>query len=92
MTLQQSIIFLFRLRGLKYTTWEDESKVFPVKVEEGGAPTSLPAGSLVHHKFQNYRFDPEEFLAIMARLEAQVRLDPRYLEAVEEGVNAKDEL
>jgi len=77
---------------LKYATWEDESKVFPVKVEEGGAPAGLPAGNLVHKKFQNYRFDAKEFLAIMTRLEAEVRADPRYLEAVEVGSLIKDEL
>jgi hypothetical protein len=79
------------LRGLKYATWEDESKVFPVEGEEGGA-ANLPHSSLAHKKFQNYRFQADEFLRIMARLETEVKNDPLYSTALEIGLRSKDEL
>lgn len=92
---------LARLRGLKYATWEDESKVFMEEGEEGGvgaaAVVGLPPGSLAHKKFCNYRFDADEFLRIMAALEDAVRTDPRYLVAAAEAgrlssLHAKNEL
>jgi protein O-GlcNAc transferase len=77
------------LRGLKYATWEDDSKVFPAEGEEGG-DTGLPPSSLGHKKFQNYRFDVDEFLKIMLDLEQEVRKDSRYQASVQS--QHKDEL
>ena len=80
-----------RLRGLKYATWEDESKVFPAEGEEGG-DAGLPPSNIGHKKFQNYRFDVDEFVKIMSNLEQEVRSDPRYQTAVKTGLSNKEEL
>lgn len=46
---------LARLRGIKYFTWKKSDKVFPIG--KGIHPqTGEP-----HKKFQNYRFDRDEF-------------------------------
>jgi hypothetical protein len=81
----------YRLRGLKYATWEDDSKVFPAEGEEGGN-AGLPPSSLGHKKFQNYRFDGDEFLRIMLGLEQEVLKDARYLTAVRTRNTHKEEL
>uniref|UniRef100_A0A0R3RMD1 EGF domain-specific O-linked N-acetylglucosamine transferase n=1 Tax=Elaeophora elaphi TaxID=1147741 RepID=A0A0R3RMD1_9BILA len=55
---------LARLRGVKYFTWIKSNKVYPVS--GGGHPqTGEP-----HQKFQNYRFDRDEFrrLVLMVRV------------------------
>lgn len=49
---------LARLRGVKYITWEDESKVFP---QDKGQHPQLGA----HAKFTNYKFDVDEFIRLV---------------------------
>ncbi|XP_075738865.1 EGF domain-specific O-linked N-acetylglucosamine transferase isoform X7 [Rhipicephalus microplus] len=49
---------LARLRGVKYFTWEDNTKL---QAEDEGHHPTLGA----HAKFTNYRFDVDEFLRIL---------------------------
>lgn len=51
---------LARLRGIKYLTWEDTTKLSPE--DEGHHPT-LGA----HAKFTNYHFDVDEFFRLLGR-------------------------
>ncbi|XP_004929309.2 EGF domain-specific O-linked N-acetylglucosamine transferase [Bombyx mori] len=57
---------LSRLRGLKYVTWEDKSKL--VQQDEGHSP-----GGGSHAKFTNYSFDVKEFLRLVAKCAEYVR-------------------
>ncbi|KAG0725179.1 EGF domain-specific O-linked N-acetylglucosamine transferase [Chionoecetes opilio] len=56
---------LARLRGLKYLTWRDPSKLTPE--DEGHHPEGG-----AHEKFTNYRFNVEEFLALVGEGAAHV--------------------
>eukprot|EP00088_Acartia_fossae_P014200 TRINITY_DN17577_c0_g1_i6.p1 TRINITY_DN17577_c0_g1~~TRINITY_DN17577_c0_g1_i6.p1 ORF type:complete len:521 (-),score=65.65 TRINITY_DN17577_c0_g1_i6:60-1622(-) len=67
---------LARLRGVKYATWEDDTKL---RSEE--ADPRQPYKGLAHQKFMNYRFDEVEFKRIVDNLAEQIREDDRYTEA-----------
>ncbi|XP_045767771.1 EGF domain-specific O-linked N-acetylglucosamine transferase [Maniola jurtina] len=57
---------LARLRGLKYVTWEDKTKL--KQQDQGHGP-----GGVSHSKFTNYSFDVEEFLRLVEICAAYVR-------------------
>ncbi|VVC97388.1 unnamed protein product [Leptidea sinapis] len=57
---------LARLRGLKYVTWENKTKL--VQQDEGHGP-----GGASHAKFTNYSFDVEEFLRLVDICASYVR-------------------
>ncbi|XP_072936514.1 EGF domain-specific O-linked N-acetylglucosamine transferase [Epargyreus clarus] len=57
---------LARLRGLKYVTWENKTKL--EAQDEGHGP-----GGVSHAKFTNYSFDVEEFLRLVEKCAAYVR-------------------
>ncbi|XP_066948238.1 EGF domain-specific O-linked N-acetylglucosamine transferase [Macrobrachium rosenbergii] len=57
---------LARLRGIKYITWEDETKLKPQdegKHPDGGA----------HEKFTNYEFDAKEFVRLVKKAASHVK-------------------
>ncbi|KAK8383620.1 hypothetical protein O3P69_015827 [Scylla paramamosain] len=56
---------LARLRGLKYLTWRDLSKLTPE--DEGHHPDGG-----AHKKFTNYKFNVDEFLALVSEGAAHV--------------------
>lgn len=66
---------LARLRGVKYFTWENESKVSPQ--DEGKHPQL----GTPHKKFTNYRFDKSEFVRMVKKMIKYVREHPAYLKA-----------
>ncbi|CAL4121696.1 unnamed protein product, partial [Meganyctiphanes norvegica] len=51
---------LARLRGVKYVTWEDNTKLTP---EDEGHHPEIGA----HEKFTNYEFDVKEFMRLMRK-------------------------
>ncbi|CAG4944872.1 unnamed protein product [Colias eurytheme] len=57
---------LSRLRGLKYVTWENKTKL--IQEDEGHGP-----GGTSHAKFTNYSFDVEEFLRLVKICAAYVQ-------------------
>lgn len=57
---------LARLRGVKYFTWEDPEKVH--KEDEGHHPEMG-----AHAKFTNYRFDVDEFMAVVKKASDHVK-------------------
>ncbi|XP_063376230.1 EGF domain-specific O-linked N-acetylglucosamine transferase [Cydia fagiglandana] len=57
---------LARLRGLKYVTWRDKTKL--VQQDQGHGP-----GGGSHAKFTNYSFDVDEFLRLVEECAAYVR-------------------
>ncbi|KAJ8726317.1 hypothetical protein PYW07_001015 [Mythimna separata] len=57
---------LTRLRGLKYVTWEDKTKL--VQQDQGHGP-----GGGSHAKFTNYSFDVREFLRLVEKCAEHVR-------------------
>ncbi|KAJ0181813.1 hypothetical protein K1T71_002535 [Dendrolimus kikuchii] len=57
---------LARLRGLKYVTWEDKTKL--VQQDQGHGP-----GGGSHAKFTNYSFDVKEFLRLVGICADHVR-------------------
>lgn len=64
---------LARLKGVKYFTWENISKLIPQDEgihPEGGA----------HAKFTNYTFHVEEFLRIVAKAAKHVMKHPKFIE------------
>ncbi|CAL4082288.1 unnamed protein product [Meganyctiphanes norvegica] len=63
---------LARLRGIKYMTWEDESKL--TQQDEGHTHT-LGA----HKKFTNYTFDVKEFLRLIMKAVDHVKTHPGWL-------------
>lgn len=65
---------LARLRGIKYFTWEDESKVHPQ--DEGKHPQL----GTPHKKFTNYSFDTKEFIRIVKKMIEYVKNHPKYME------------
>ncbi|KAG6454034.1 EGF domain-specific O-linked N-acetylglucosamine transferase [Manduca sexta] len=62
---------LTRLRGLKYVTWEDKTKL--VQQDEGHGP-----GGGSHAKFTNYSFDVKEFLRLVEKCAEHVRKRPDF--------------
>uniref|UniRef100_A0A915PVB1 Uncharacterized protein n=1 Tax=Setaria digitata TaxID=48799 RepID=A0A915PVB1_9BILA len=64
---------LARLRGIKYFTWTKNDKVFPT-----GAGTHPQTGE-PHQKFQNYRFDRDEFRRLVLMQVEYVRRNPAYV-------------
>ncbi|XP_014671955.1 PREDICTED: EGF domain-specific O-linked N-acetylglucosamine transferase-like [Priapulus caudatus] len=66
---------LSNLRGVKYMTWEDESKV--TQQDKGHHPT-LGA----HQKFTNYEFDVDEFVRMVNKAKLYVLSHPTYVAAV----------
>ncbi|EJW75507.1 hypothetical protein WUBG_13586 [Wuchereria bancrofti] len=64
---------LARLRGVKYFTWTKSDKVFPVG--EGIHPQT----GRLHQKFQNYRFDRDEFQRLVLMQVEYVRRHPAYV-------------
>lgn len=67
---------LTRLRGLKYVTWEDDSKLF---AEDEG---THPEGG-AHAKFTNYSFDVDEFARLVAKAADYVKKHPGFVESLE---------
>ncbi|VDK82573.1 unnamed protein product [Litomosoides sigmodontis] len=64
---------LARLRGVKYFTWTKSERIFPIG--EGIHPqTGEP-----HKKFQNYRFDRDEFRRLVLMQVEYVRRHPAYV-------------
>lgn len=57
---------LARIRGVKYLTWRDPSKLTPE--DEGHHPEGG-----AHQKFTNYHFDEDEFLALVGEAAEHVR-------------------
>lgn len=66
---------LARLRGIKYLTWHDTSKL----VQQD--PGTHPDGS-AHAKFTNYSFDVEEFLRIVSLARSHVKNHSAFKEFV----------
>lgn len=66
---------LARLRGVKYFTWENESKVVPQ--DEGKHPQL----GTPHKKFTNYSFDKAEFVRMVKKMAKYVRAHPAYVNA-----------
>ncbi|XP_034230481.1 EGF domain-specific O-linked N-acetylglucosamine transferase isoform X3 [Thrips palmi] len=64
---------LARLRGVKYLTWEDSEKVHQ---EDEGHHPQMGA----HAKFTNYRFDVDEFEAIVKKATDHVQAHPAFKE------------
>ena len=62
---------LARLRGIKYITWMNESKLYP---EDDG---HHPSQKGPHKKFTNYSFDVDEFLRLVSEAAKYVRLKRR---------------
>lgn len=58
---------LARLRGVRYVTWENSTKVVPQ--DEG----QHPDGDGRHAKFTNYTFDKKEFVRLVEKAIAQVK-------------------
>jgi len=77
---------LARLRGVKYFTWEDESKVYP---QDEGKHPSL---GTPHKKFTNYSFETREFVRIVEKMVAYVKSHPKFIEAHQRLYGTKDEL
>jgi len=78
---------LSRLRGLKYLTWEDDSKVTSLEADSGH-PYSGPA----HQKFMNYKFDVDEFSRLVEKLAHQIYSDQRYKDTTAKFSTGKEEL
>jgi len=68
---------LARLRGVKYFTWEDQTKVYPQ--DEG----KHPQHGTPHKKFTNYSFDVDEFVRMVKKQINYVRKHPAYIKAHE---------
>lgn len=66
---------LARLRGVKYFTWETESKVTP---QDDGKHPQL---GTPHKKFTNYTFDKSEFVRMLKKMIRYVRENPAYVAA-----------
>jgi len=69
---------LARLRGVKYFTWENESKVTPQ--DEGKHPQL----GTPHKKFTNYTFDKQEFVRMVKKMIKYVRAHPAYIKALKD--------
>ena len=67
---------LARLRGVKYFTWEDQTKL--VQQDEGKHPQL----GTPHKKFTNYSFDVDEFIRIVRKMIKYVRQHPEYIDAL----------
>ncbi|XP_055884177.1 EGF domain-specific O-linked N-acetylglucosamine transferase-like isoform X1 [Biomphalaria glabrata] len=65
---------LARLRGIKYMTWENKSKM--TQEDEGHHPTLR-----AHAKFTNFAFDVNEFMRLIHIATQHVRNHPAYLTA-----------
>ena len=59
------------LHGLRYLTWEDESKVFGHD-KEGDEPYKK------HPKFWNFSFDVEEFVRLVRKAKSWLLEHPRF--------------
>jgi EGF domain-specific O-GlcNAc transferase len=77
---------LARLRGVKYFTWEDESKL--VQQDEGKHPQL----GTPHKKFTNYSFDVDEFVRIVKKMIEYVKSRVDFQEARKRLHKSKDEL
>lgn len=76
---------LARLRGLKYVTWEDKSKL--VQQDQGHGP-----GGGSHAKFTNYSFDVPEFLRLVAKCANHVRAHQDFIDMLQKsGVRRQHE-
>lgn len=75
---------LARLRGIKYFTWENESKVVPQ--DEGKHPQL----GTPHKKFTNYTFDKSEFVRLVKKMIKYVRSHPTFFKALTQkyGLNS----
>ncbi|CAH1183795.1 unnamed protein product [Phaedon cochleariae] len=71
---------LARLKGVKYLTWEDDTKL--ERFEEGG----YEGGA--HAKFANYVFDKEEFLRIVEKAVQYVRNHTQFEKLVDRVLKA----
>lgn len=69
---------LTRLRGLKYVTWENQTKM--VQQDQGHGP-----GGGSHAKFTNYSFDVSEFLRLVAKCAEHVRNHKDFNEFLEKS-------
>lgn len=63
---------LARLRGVRYITWENSTKVYPQ--DEG----QHPDGEGRHAKFTNYSFDKREFVRLVEKAIEHVRDHAEY--------------
>lgn len=78
---------LARLRGVKYMTWIDESKVYPE--DEGQHPSNKGP----HKKFTNYSFDVDEFLKLVSEAVKYVKTKRKsYYEETLAPTPLRDEL
>ncbi|XP_026681109.1 EGF domain-specific O-linked N-acetylglucosamine transferase isoform X2 [Diaphorina citri] len=66
---------LARLRGIKYITWEDKSKLEPQ--DEGHHPNGG-----AHAKFTNYKFDVAEFVRLVRRGVKHVKAHSKFQQYV----------
>ena len=62
---------LARLRGLRYMTWEDSSKVFEHDKDSHEQYSANP-------KFWNYAFDPQEFVRLLIKARNWLLENPRF--------------
>ncbi|CAK1549869.1 unnamed protein product [Leptosia nina] len=76
---------LSRLRGLKYVTWMDKSKL--VQQDEGHGP-----GGGSHAKFTNYSFDVKEFLRLVDICASHVRQRKDFQSFIYGSKKSHDEL
>lgn len=76
---------LARLRGVKYWTWIDETKVHASS--EGKHPTM----DTPHKKFTNYAFDVDEFVRIVREMVEYVRRQPTFVREQRRLARAADD-
>lgn len=65
---------LARLRGIKYITWQDKSKMY--QQDQGHHPDGG-----AHAKFTNYKFDTTEFMRLVKTAEDYIRSHPSFPDA-----------
>lgn len=85
---------LARLRGIRYLTWTDSSKVFSQDVDhksETPANGQSPQGS-ADAKFTNYRFDTNEFVRLVRIAVNHVRSERNVLTTKNNRLETKTEL
>lgn len=73
---------LARLRGVNYITWENETLVEHINANYKDG---------THEKFQNYRFDVDEFEKLVGKAAENVLSHPAYQEYIEKN-GGHDEL
>lgn len=75
---------LARLRGVKYFTWENESRV---QAQDEGKHPQL---GTPHKKFTNYTFDKQEFVRMVKKMVKYVRGHPAFVKAMKKKYGDSD--